>query len=80
MGSFYGNIIDLSADILQYTPEIQTPPANMNETVVIESKVNDETFSGDKSELILTIDNDNIETGNDSEEEEVDYNSPVTYR
>ena len=67
--------------IFSDTPEIETPPINMNETVVIESKVNDETFSEDKSELILTLANDNTETGNDTEDEEVeDYNSPLTYR
>ena len=38
MGSFYGNIIDLSAEIIQNSPEIQAPSANMNETVVLENR------------------------------------------
>ena len=59
MGSFYGNIIDLSAEIIQNSPEIQAPTANMNETVVLENRTADETIGiGDKSDLILTILND----------------------
>ena len=38
MGSFYGNIIDLSAEIIQNSPEIQAPSVNMNETVVLENR------------------------------------------
>ena len=79
MGSFYGNIIDLSADI-QNTPEAQNPPPNMNETVVLENKSADETIGADRSELILTIVNDPTEAGNESEDEVDDYNSPVAYR
>ena len=82
MGSFYGNIIDLSADIIQNSPEIQAPSANMNETVVLENRTADETIGlGDKSDLILTILNDPTEAGNDSgEEEEEEFNSPAAFR
>ena len=82
MGSFYGNIIDLSAEIIQNSPEIQAPSANMNETVVLENRTADETIGiGDKSDLILTILNDPTEAGNDSEEEEEEeFNSPAAFR
>ena len=82
MGSFYGNIIDLSAEIIQNSPEIQAPTANMNETVVLENRTADETIGiGDKSDLILTILNDPTEAGNDSgEEEEEEYRSPAAFR
>ena len=82
MGSFYGNIIDLSAEIIQNSPEIQAPTANMNETVVLENRTADETIGiGDKSDLILTILNDPTEAGNDSgEEEEEEFNSPAAFR
>ena len=68
-------------DILQDTPvKVQITPANLNETVTIESKVNDETFDGDKIEHVLANVNDNMETMSESNEEEVDYNSPVVCR
>ena len=81
MGSFYGNIINLSSDVHENS-EVESPVANMNETVVLENKTSDETLIGDKSELILTIVNDPSENGTDDceEEEEEDISSPVPYR
>ena len=81
MGSFYGNIINLSSNVHEDS-EVESPVANMNETVVLENKTSDETLiDADRSELILTIVNDKSEhETDDCEEEEEDINSPIPYR